>query len=109
MEYAEEVKGLMDDALQNLNTSSAFLAKKTLRKILKIAADNARFSSNAEIAAELTLHALSILNALPSKLMRATVIANMKKAQLKKMETTLAELHPDLEYEYRSRFDNLNS
>ena len=105
LDYAAEVKEAMNEALQNLNTNSAFLAKKTLRKVLRIAADHIRFSNHEEVAAEITLHALSILNALPAKLMRAMVIANMKKAQLKKMEAILAELHPDLGYEYRNRFE----
>lgn len=90
----------MDNFFENMNVSGVYLAKKTLRKILRIIGKYIRFSSSAAVEIELLIHfcALLIQSGLPIRTNQ--VLLNMYQAQIKKIKKTIEGLHEDLQYDY---------
>lgn len=106
-EYTQAVKELMQEQMESINSSSAFLAKKTLRKVLRTAGRYAKYSGDKQMETELLLHYCEMMEALPKSFLRLPSIKNIQLAQIKKLEKTISTLHEDLQYDYLKKFKAL--
>ena len=90
----------MEDFFENMNVSGVYLAKKTLRKILRIIGKYIRFSSSAAVEIELLIHFcdLFIKSGLP--IQTNQVLLNMYQSQTRKIKKAIEGLHEDLQYDY---------
>lgn len=100
-EYIQEVKNEMEEGFQTLNPQQTFLAKKTIRKVLRIANKHIRYIGEKEAQVEILIHFLHLLKNSAYDVKRAPVMINLYKSQLKKIDQTIASLHEDLQYEYK--------
>jgi len=105
--YIKNVKEEIDEGFLQVNTSSVYFAKKTIRKILRIANKHIRYTSNKTAEAEILLHYLTDFKGLNLAWQKSTALTNLYKAQINKIETAVATMHEDLQYEYLRELNRL--
>jgi len=98
--YINSIKKEMDALFGDVNTSHAYFAKKTVRKILRIANKHIRYMGSPQAETELLLHFCSRLKGTGLIVYKNTVLSNLYHNQLKKMHKVLETLHEDLQYDY---------
>jgi hypothetical protein len=98
-----EIEAIFDD----VNTSSVFFAKKTIRKALRAANRYIRFAGDKTVEVEVLLHYCTLFQDLKLDWKRSTLLAKMYNNQLKKAGTAIDSLHEDLQYDYRRSLDKL--
>jgi hypothetical protein len=105
--YIKNVKEEIDEGFLQVNTSSVYFAKKTIRKILRIANKHIRYTNNKTAEAEILLHYLTDFKGLNLAWQKSTALTNLYKAQINKIETAIATMHEDLQYEYHRELNRL--
>jgi hypothetical protein len=91
----------MDEGFAALNTSQVYLAKKTIRKVLRLANKFIRFSGSATVEAELLIHFCTLLRGSGIKIDRYPVLQHLYDNQRAKAIKAIDSLHEDLQYELR--------
>ncbi|WP_420581497.1 hypothetical protein [Reichenbachiella sp.] len=105
--YIEQVKDDITEAFSTINPSSLYLAKKTIRKALRLATKQIRFSGNKQTEVEILLYFSQCLTELDIRWKESKVLVNMLLNQIKKIEKALATLHEDLQYDYQESLDRV--
>jgi hypothetical protein len=98
--YITLVKQQMDEAFEALNTSQIFLAKKTIRKTLRIANKHVRFTGSKQSEVELLIHFCTLLKGSGIQLHKSTAMLNLYNQQLKKVRKALESMHEEEQYDY---------
>lgn len=106
-EYIRQVKAEIDLEFMSLNRSSFYLAKKTLRKVLRTTKKHIRFSGKKETEIELLLYFCRKLKESRLDYKRSRVVFNMYLNQVKRIQKVISMLHEDLQYDYRNELENL--
>ena len=105
--YIETVKREIDRLFSEINFSNIYLAKKTIRKILRITNKHIKFTGSALAETELLLYFCISLKASGIPIKKSTALTNLFVNQIKKIEKSLASLHEDLQYDYIKLFEQL--
>jgi len=105
--YVDSVKAMLDELFEDVNKSNVYLAKKTLRKIVRTANRFIRYSDDPTTEPEILIHVTEKLLAVGFNLNRNTTLENMYLSLLKKINKSVAALHEDLQFDYRSRVEGL--
>ena len=105
--YIQNVKNEISDRFAEINTSSIFYAKKSLRKILRNANKFIRYSGDELVETEVLLHYATLMKEMNLSWRRSNLLMNLYKGVLKKTEGAIAGLHEDLQYEYLRTFRSL--
>ena len=105
--YIEVVKAEVDLLFEDINTSSYYFIKKSMRKILRILKKYARYSGKKETEVELLLYFCERLNAFRPSIRNNTTLTNLYVRQLDFIEKRIALLHEDLQYDYGQRLEAL--
>jgi hypothetical protein len=105
--YVESIKQEMDESFEQVNTSSIFLAKKTIRKILRNANKYIRYTNDSTATAEILLHFLKRFVAINLPWKKTKVLRNIYESQMKKLRGAIDDLHEDLQYDFRRQVDEL--
>ena len=79
--------------------------KKTARKILRHIKKNIRFSKKKETEIELLMHFCKEMKSLTPNIRHNTVMTNMYSRQLLQIRNRLADIHPDLRYDYEMEIE----
>ena len=98
--YISAVKTEIDMQLLNLNTSNFFLAKKTIRKIIRTAKKFIKYSGSKQTEIEILMHACNEIKHAGINIHKSPALTNIYTSQLKKINAALATLHEDLQYDY---------
>nr|WP_319512484.1 hypothetical protein [uncultured Draconibacterium sp.] len=106
-EYIRQVKEEIDLEFMSLNRSSFYLAKKTIRKVLKTTKKHIRFSGKKETEIELLLYFCKKLKDSRLNYKRSRVVFNMYLNQVKRIQKVISMLHEDLQYDYREELGAL--
>ncbi len=105
--FVKKVKEEIDDQFKNLNRSSHYLAKKTLRKVLRTVHKYIRFSGTKETEAELLIYFCLKMKKSGLRLSSSRVIMNMYLNQIRRIKKVLSTLHEDLQLDFESDLDIL--
>ena len=105
--YVKNVKEEIDEGFAVINTSNVYLAKKTIRKVLRIANKHIRYTADKSAEADILLHYLTDFRGLSLNWQKSTALLNLYKAQLKKITAAINTMHEDLQYEYNRELDRL--
>lgn len=105
--YVASVKEELDEIFAGVNTSSVFLAKKTIRKALRTANRFIRYAGDSAVEAEVLIHFCLGFHPLKLDWQRSSLLSNIYHRQAKKAEAAISRLHEDLQYDYRRSFDKL--
>jgi len=98
--FVENIKKDMLQQFEEINTTSLYFVKKSLRKILRTLNKYIRYTGSAETEAKLLLFFCTTLKNSGIPIEKNPVIKNMYQNQLKKTAKTIAAMHEDLQYEY---------
>ena len=105
--YISSVKEQMDENFAEINTSNIYFAKKTLRKILRIANKYIRYTGSKEAEAEILLHYLTNFKGLKLSWHKSTALTNLYNAQIKKIKAAIDTMHEDLQHDYHRSVERL--
>lgn len=106
--YVENIKKEVVEQFSEINITSLFFVKKSLRKILRGLNRYIRYTGSAETEVKLLLFFCSTLKSSGIPFERNAVIKNMYQNQLKKIAKVIATMHEDLQYEYTKESSWLN-
>ena len=105
--YIENIKTEMLQQLQEINTSSIYFVKKSLRKIIRTLNKYIRYTGSAEAEVKIILFFCTTLKNSGIPIEMNAVIKNMFQNQLKKISKAIATMHEDLQYEYVKELEQL--
>jgi hypothetical protein len=105
--YIKNVKEELDEGFQGIKNLNPYFAKKSLRKILRIANKYIRYTGSKIAETEVLLHYTAAFKGLKLPLHKNKALDNIYKAQLKKTRAAIASLHEDLQYDYLRQLERL--
>ncbi|MEM7187776.1 MAG: hypothetical protein AAF466_14085 [Bacteroidota bacterium] len=98
--YVTEVKEHIKQGFTEINTSSFYFVKKSIRKLLRDTKKYIRYSSVKETEVELLLFFCeTMINFTPS-IRKSTAMMNLYERQLLLIAKKIGELHEDLQFDY---------
>lgn len=106
-EYIKQVKKEIDLEFLSLNRSSFYLAKKTIRKVLRTTKKHIRFSGRKETEVELLMYFCRKLKSSKLNYKSSRVVFNLYINQVKRIRKVISMLHEDLQYDYREELEAL--
>jgi len=99
--YVANIKTEIQQQFAEINTSSLYFVKKSLRKILRLLNKYIRYTGDAETEVKLLLFFCTTLKRSGIAFENNLVIKNMYQNQLKKISKAVEGMHEDLQYEYK--------
>lgn len=106
-EYIRRVREQIDLEFMSLNRNSFYLAKKTIRKVLRTTKKYIRFSGRKETEIELLLYFCKKLKNSKLNYKSSRVVFNLYINQVKRIQKVIAMLHEDLQFDYREELEAL--
>jgi hypothetical protein len=106
-QYIENVKEETEFLFSEINTSSYYLMKKTVRKIQRNVKKYIRYSKKKETEVELLIHFCSQMRKLRPAISRNQTLENIFLRQKAAIEKTVSSLHEDLQYDYLRELEEL--
>lgn len=100
--FIENVKAEIDEQFKSLNRSSVYLAKKTLRKVLRTVRKYIRFSGNKETEVELLIYFCLKMKSSGLRLSSSRIVMNMYINQVRRIKKVLSSLHEDLQLDFEN-------
>jgi membrane-anchored protein YejM (alkaline phosphatase superfamily) len=100
--YVENVKEELRELFKTIPASNLYLIKKTLRKILRFANKQIKYSGIKQTELELRIFFCTKVKEARIPLHTGTVLFNLYQMQLKKIEAVLGKLPEDLQTDYES-------
>ena len=98
--YIAGVQKEIEEGFQTMNTSSVYLAKKTIRKVLRTTNKYIRYTGSKAVEVELLLHFCKLLIHSGLKFKKSNALNNLYDNQLKKIHLAISSFHEDLQYDY---------
>lgn len=105
--YIETIKAEIDEQFDQINTSSFFYIKKSVRKILRNTKKYIRYSLNKETEVELLLYFCQKLKAMTPSISRNTTLTNLYERNIIAIKKKVKNLHEDLQYDYNLELEDL--
>lgn len=100
LSYVRSVKEELDAEFDQINRTSYYFIKKSVRKILKNTRKYIRYSQKKQTEAELLLHFCTRLKGLSPPIKRNTSLMNLYNKQIDAIIKKVSLLHEDLQYDY---------
>lgn len=105
--YIESVKAQIDELFRQINTSSFYYIRKSVRKILTLTKKHIRYSKKKETEVVLLLHFCTHLLHFKPSISHSPRLQNIYRSQLLLAKKAMATLHEDLQYDYQIILDKL--
>lgn len=99
--FLQKVKEEADLLFVGMNTSNVYFIKKSTRKILRNITKYIRFADSKEIEAELLIYFCNCFKRYSIPVKKSKQLLNIYTSQVKKIETAIEKLHPDLQYDLK--------
>lgn len=106
-DYIARVQTEIDEGFAELPKANLYLTKKSLRKILRIANKHIKYMGSKQAEATILIYFCKQLKASSIPFQKTTILANLYRQQLKKINSALATLHEDLQYDFQKEIDLL--
>lgn len=107
--YITLIKAEIDQHFDTLPKSNVYYIKKSLRKILRITNRQIKYSGQPATEVELRIYFCSRIISAGIPLHQSQVLTNLFEQQVKKIETVIARLPEDLQYDYHRDFESLKA
>jgi hypothetical protein len=105
--YISLIKEEIDQLFAALPTGNVYYIKKSLRKILRVTNRQVKYSGQPATEVELRIYFCSKIVSAAIPLHKSQVLTNLFEQQLKKIESVIAKLPEDLQYDYHRDFEAL--
>lgn len=106
--YINAIKQEIEEQFAELNISNMFFAKKSIRRILRMANKYIKYSGLAETEIEVLIHFCKQVKTLKIDYTKSAAMVNLYNNQLKKINKAMNTLHEDLQYEYEKEIELLS-
>lgn len=106
--FISEVKTEIDQQFKNLNISNLYLAKKTIRKVLKTTHKFIKFSGIKQTELDLLIYFCIKLKETGLPLRHGKVLGNIYLRQLERINNVLSTLHEDIQLDYAEEMRKIN-
>jgi len=105
--YVEEIKTEIEQEFRSINTSSIYLAKKSIRRIQRILSKQIKYSGSKQTEVELLIFFCQQMLKLKISIRESKVLTNLYNRQLLNIDKTLKSLDEDLQFDYLSDIEKL--
>lgn len=105
--YIASVKREVGEQMKDVNKTQLYYARKNLRRILRMMDRYIRYSGNKASEAELRLNYCRemVSNKIPFN--RTKALRNIFDGQVKKVNTAIKKLHPDIQFDFKQELEEL--
>jgi vacuolar-type H+-ATPase catalytic subunit A/Vma1 len=107
--YITEVKSLMNEEFLRLNITNYYLAKKTIRKVLRTTNKYIKYSGNKQTEVELLIHFCFKIKQSKILINGNLALKNLHQRQIDKIKIIISKLHEDLQHDYLIEIEELIS
>jgi hypothetical protein len=108
LSYIQGVKKEMDEEFEQINRTTFYYIRKSVRKILKNTRKYIRYSQKKQTEVELLLYFCTKLKTLSPSIKRNTALTNLYNRQIDTIIKKISGLHEDLQYDYGLELSELN-
>jgi gas vesicle protein len=105
--YIAAIKKEIDEHFIQINSSSFYFIKKSLRKILRITYKHIKYISSKEAEAELLIYFCNKIKTEGIKIHKSTALTNLYNNQVKKINSVIETFHEDLQHDYNKQIEQL--
>jgi len=105
--YIKNIKEEMDILFIGINRNTAYLTKKSLRKILRLINKFIKYSGHKQTDIELRIYFCLKIKSEQIPIENNTVLSNLYNREIEKIKTTFSKLHEDLQYDYKEELEKL--
>ncbi len=105
--YIDEIKKEIDEQFDEIKKSNSYIAKKQIRKSLRMMNKLIKFSGNKQTEIELRLHFCRKLSRLSQNYLRQSAIASILIKQVQVIQKVIYTLHEDLQFDYNEELKTL--
>jgi gas vesicle protein len=98
--YVKSINEMLDELFETVNVKNLYIAKKNLRKILRLAARFIKYSDGETTEPDILIHAATKIKALNIDLKKSTALQNLYQSLLKKIRKAVDNIHEDIQYDY---------
>ena len=105
--YIKSVKREIDEQFEQINISSTYFIKKSIRKSLRNVRKYIRYSGKKETEVELIIYFCSKMNRFKPSLLKYTPMKNLYDKIIASARKTMLSLHEDLQYDYSMELEQL--
>ncbi len=98
--YVASVKQVLNELFETVNKTQLYFAKKTIRKIVRIANRYIKYSECKTTEPDVLLHVCEKINELNLDLKKNTALHNIYLSLLKKIKKAVSVMHEDEQYDY---------
>lgn len=105
--YVQSIKNQLDELFSEINTSSYFYVKKSVRKILRRVKKFSRYSNCLETEVELLLYVCQKMKNINPSIFLNITLTNLYNRQLASVQKKILKLHEDLQFEYNLQIEEL--
>ena len=106
--FVQSVKKELDEEFEQINRTSYFYIRKSVRKILKNTRKYIRYSKKNQTEVDLLLHFCTRLKSLSPPIHRNVALMNLYNRQIDTIIKKVSVLHEDLQYDYGIELSKLN-
>jgi len=105
--FIEGIKVEILEQFEQINTSSYFYIKKSVRKILRRTKTYIRYSKKKETEVELLIFFCATLKGMEPSMKNNVSLHNIYLRQIESIKKAISTLHEDLQYDYDVEMDEL--
>lgn len=105
--FKEVLKGEIEEEFAIMNISSVYLAKKSIRRILRLVAKHIKYSGSRQTEAELLIFFCREMRKLSLPFHESKVLTNLYDRQLNNINKALATLNEDLQFDYSTDLEEI--
>jgi hypothetical protein len=105
--YVTRIKEEVSEAFAATNTRGFYLAKKSIRRALRIANKYIKYSEVPETEIDVLLHFCEEMRDLGLDFKRSKVMSNLYERQVVKIKDIYSDLHEDLQFDFWARVEQL--
>jgi len=98
--YVQAVNNLLTEMFTTVNTKNLYLAKKTLRKIVRTANRYIKYSDAETTEPDILIFVCEKIMELDINLKKNTALLNLYLGLIKKIKKAVGEMHEDMQYDY---------
>ena len=107
--FVAQIKAEMDSEFAEINKSSYYFMKKSMRKILRNIKKFSRYSGKKETEAELLIYYLQKMDDFSPSVHRNKTLQNLYNRQLALVKKNISKLHEDLQYDLNVELEKISS
>jgi hypothetical protein len=105
--YIISAKKVIDEGFETLNIQSVYIAKKNLRKIIRITNKFIKYSGIDTTEITLLIYVCRCIQESGLKLNNSIALKNIYLSLIKKIKTRISDMHEDLQYDINKEIEVL--